>query len=166
MEALVGTTVIDGKGNQFSLKDVIKPTTKAVGLYFSAHWCPPCRQFTPMLAKFYTDDLKSKGLEIIFVSSDKDEHAFKEYLAEMPWYAVPFSDRDRKNKLSGKFKVQGIPSFVILDTDGNLITDGGRAAVMQDPKGVKMPWRPRSPLEMLAEGEFLGQDGKINPLRR
>ena len=22
---------------------------KTLGLYFSAHWCPPCRQFTPML---------------------------------------------------------------------------------------------------------------------
>ncbi len=24
-----------------------------IGIYFSAHWCPPCRGFTPILAKFY-----------------------------------------------------------------------------------------------------------------
>ena len=24
-----------------------------VCFYFSAHWCPPCRQFTPILKDFY-----------------------------------------------------------------------------------------------------------------
>ena len=24
-----------------------------IGLYFSAHWCPPCRGFTPVLSEFY-----------------------------------------------------------------------------------------------------------------
>ena len=26
---------------------------KFVGFYFSAHWCPPCRGFTPVLKDFY-----------------------------------------------------------------------------------------------------------------
>jgi thiol-disulfide isomerase/thioredoxin len=26
---------------------------KVVGIYFSAHWCQPCRDFTPRLAAFY-----------------------------------------------------------------------------------------------------------------
>ena len=24
-----------------------------IGIYFSAHWCPPCRGFTPVLSEFY-----------------------------------------------------------------------------------------------------------------
>merc|ERR1712187_375800 len=46
---------------------------RVFAFYFSAHWCPPCRGFTPQLASWYTNDLKNKGLEVVFVSSDKDE---------------------------------------------------------------------------------------------
>jgi nucleoredoxin len=42
-------------------------------LYFSAHWCGPCKSFTPTFAKEY-EKLKSDGknVEVVFVSSDKD----------------------------------------------------------------------------------------------
>ena len=26
---------------------------KVIGIYFSAHWCPPCRGFTPKLVEWY-----------------------------------------------------------------------------------------------------------------
>ena len=38
------------------------------------------------------------------------------------------------------FKVQGIPSLIILDADGKLITKDGREAVSKDPTGEDMPW--------------------------
>ena len=72
---------------------------KVVGLYFSAHWCPPCRGFTPKLTEWYTKlttgALKDK-LEIVFVSSDRDEESFDKYFAEMPWLALPYCERDLK----------------------------------------------------------------------
>ena len=74
---------------------------KVVGLYFSAHWCPPCRGFTPKLAEFYKKfkaSDKSDLLEIVFISSDRDEKSFSEYYNEMPWLALPFCDRNRKVK--------------------------------------------------------------------
>lgn len=46
---------------------------KAVGLYFSAHWCPPCRAFTPVLAEVYrTLKHKRDDFEVVFVSGDRD----------------------------------------------------------------------------------------------
>merc|ERR1712072_1280543 len=107
---------------------------KPIGLYFSAHWCPPCRGFTPKLAQFYKDGLKDK-MEIVFVSSDRDQASFNEYFNEMPWLAMPFEKRAEKDDLSDAFGISGIPSLVVLSTDLTLITSEGRRHVMADPKG-------------------------------
>ncbi len=68
--------------------------TRLICCYFSAHWCAPCRQFTPILSEMY-DHLKSvfptHGLEIVFVSRDRDESSFQNYFRSMPWLSVPFS---------------------------------------------------------------------------
>ena len=57
---LVGDKTIEGKN--------------VIGLYFSAHWCPPCRGFTPQLAKAYSEYVAKVGnsaaIEVVFVSSD------------------------------------------------------------------------------------------------
>ncbi|XP_060596592.1 nucleoredoxin-like [Ruditapes philippinarum] len=113
---------------------------EVIGLYFSAHWCPPCRGFTPELAKYYNDlKAKNRTLEIIFISSDKDETAFKEYFAEMPWLALDFRHRETKNELAQKFGVSGIPTLVFLKKDGSIATTNGRGEVMSD-KDRTMSW--------------------------
>lgn len=140
-------------GAELLTKDGVKSTDDvlngkaAVGLYFSAHWCPPCRGFTPKLAEWYKKDLQAKGLEVVFVSSDRDEDSFNEYYKEQPWAALPYANRDLKAQLSKKFKVQGIPSFVILDADGKVITKDGREAISKDPTGEKFPWVPPTAAE-------------------
>lgn len=48
-----------------------------------------CRQFTPVLAKFYKAHATKKKFEIIFVSSDRDNAQFMEYFGTMPWVALP-----------------------------------------------------------------------------
>jgi len=121
------------------------------GLYFSAHWCPPCRAFTPQLAEWYKTDLKEKGLEVAFVSSDKSEDEFKSYFGEQPWLALDFGDSKRKDQLNKHFGVQGIPSFVIIDKDGSVITKNGTSAVKSDPTGKEFPWYPK-PVRNLKEG--------------
>ena len=73
---------------------------------FFSQQCPPCRSFTPKLVEFY-EKLKGK-LEIIFISSDKDESQFKEYLDKMPWVAVPYSSgNDMRGKLNELYEVEG-----------------------------------------------------------
>merc|ERR1712217_163727 len=92
-------------------EDLMKQTGgKPIGLYFSAHWCPPCRGFTPKLAEFYKDGLKDK-MEIVFVSSDRDQASFNKYFNEMPWLAMPFEKHAEKEVLSDALGVSGIPSL-------------------------------------------------------
>ncbi len=110
---------------------------KVIGVYFSAHWCPPCRAFTPELVKFY-DKLNQDGkpFEIVFVSSDRSKDAMYAYMKEMKmkWLALPYGDA-RKALLSAKFGVSGIPMFVVLNSKGEVITKNGRSEVMN---GVKV----------------------------
>jgi len=123
--------VIGAGGKQVPVASLVGDKDAVIGLYFSAHWCPPCRGFTPVLAKVYNElKEKSKKFEVVFFSSDRDQGSFDEYHKEMPWLAVPFADRDAKAKASGVFNVSGIPTLVLIDGQGNIITDDGRDAVV------------------------------------
>ena len=69
--------------------------------------CPPCKKFTPDLAKFYEKAKESgKKFEVVFASSDSSEEEFEEYLGIMPWWAIPYDDK-RKKALSKKYGVEG-----------------------------------------------------------
>lgn len=157
MESLFGPKLLSKNGEvdtATTLKD------KVVGIYFSAHWCPPCRSFTPELAKTYSllTETQQKNFEIVFVSSDNDESGFTEYYNSMPWKALPYLDRDRKGVLSKKFKVSGIPTLVILDPSGSVITKDGRTQIDGDPEGANFPWVPPQVKDVLGT-EFQNKEG-------
>jgi nucleoredoxin len=128
-------------------------------VYFSAHWCPPCRGFTPKLAEFHTKHAAAKGFATVFVSGDRGQQSFDDYYADMPWLALPFGKSEVNAELNRKYKVQGIPSLVVLGPDGKLITKEGRSKVMEhfdDCAGF--PWVPKTLKELLS-GSFLRKDG-------
>jgi nucleoredoxin len=98
---------------------------KIYGLYFSAHWCGPCRQFTPKLVEYYNKILgEHPEFEIIFVSSDKSADAMASYMYEagMPWPAVEFGKLANVPTLK-KYAGDGIPDLVIVDTTGKVLAD-------------------------------------------
>jgi len=127
---------------------------KAIAIYFSAHWCPPCRMFTPQLAEWYKKSLQSLGMEVVFASSDQSEQAFSDYFAEMPWLALPYSERDIKAKLGEKFDCSGIPYLVILGADGQIIAKNGRGKVTEDPTGANFPWNVSKSLSEILGDSF------------
>lgn len=137
--SLLGPTLLDPSGRSVETKNALS-NKSVVGLYFSAHWCPPCRQFTPMLSEKYRTSYRGKQMEIVFVSSDRDETSFREYHMSMPWLALPLTSRQIKESLSTRFGVRGIPMLIILDAQNpgmQVITANGREEVMNDPSGSR-----------------------------
>jgi hypothetical protein len=41
----------------------------------------------------------SHGLEIVFVSSDRDASSFQDYFSSMPWLAVSFNNESAKKEI-------------------------------------------------------------------
>ena len=118
----------DLKGKDGAVK--FSPTNSTYfGIYFSAHWCGPCRGFTPKLKNFYeVANEKQKQIEIIFVSADRSEAEFNEYFGTMPWTSIPYG-HDAIDNLKECFEIQGIPSFLVFNKEGKLIDENARTTV-------------------------------------
>ena len=97
---------------------------KTVAVYCSAHWCPPCRTFTPQLVKF-ANEHKDK-LAVVFISSDRAEDQMFTYMKEtkMPWPAVPFKSAGG-SAIKREQGVSGIPTLLVYGKDGQLLSKDG-----------------------------------------
>ena len=138
-------------------------TNKTVLLYFSAHWCPPCRRFTPVLIELYRNKLSKINAEVVFCSLDHGKSEFDEYVSSMPWKAVKFENEEQRNKLAVAYKAESIPHLVIIDQgdDGRtIITDEGTSEVAMDPEGTNFPWKPK-PFGELFPSQILTKKGKV-----
>ena len=136
MDSLTGQQLL-GKDEKVVSADSVLENKKIIAFYFSAHWCPPCRLFTPVLAEFYSDLVTTAGepFEIVFVSSDKtpvlhssvvkhgivlrEGNCFQEdmmtYMKEShgDWLAVQHAT-NLAGQLKKKYEISGIPSLVVV----------------------------------------------------
>ena len=66
-------------------------------MFFSGHWCPPSREFTPKLVEAYNNVYNevTQGFEIVFISWDRDQQSFDHYYNEMPWKALPYTGKSK-----------------------------------------------------------------------
>ena len=128
-------------GNLVSCYDEELAPKQIYGLYFSAHWCGPCRKFTPQLVAYYNQIARDHPeFEIIFVSADKSANDMAIYMREsgMPWPAIEYSKLANVPTLQ-KYAGRGIPDLVIVDASGKVLADSyvsgkyvGPARVLDD----------------------------------
>jgi nucleoredoxin len=141
LEELVGSELFDVNGNKVDVRSL---QGKIIGLYFSAHWCRPCRDFTPKLVEFR--NANAKDFEVIFVSSDRSATDQQKYMQEsgMNWPAVPYQS-ECKAILKERFSIRGIPALIIVDGKGNLISAQGRSEVNANSTTTLAKWKNLSP---------------------
>jgi len=128
MDILGKRTLVNVKGKKTTAETALADK-KYIGIYFSAHWCGPCRAFTPQLVKFYEKCHSKKApLEIVFVSLDRSEEDMSEYMKgeNMPWLAIPYDDREGSSALRSLYQANGIPRLVIVDNKGNVVSNEAR----------------------------------------
>lgn len=144
MEGIIGSEFLAGTGT-CGLAEVMK-ASDFVGIYFGAHWAPPCRLFTPQLKDFYNKingDGSAMKFEVVFCSNDGKDDAFLRNYQEMPWKAVPYSDDQRIQNLKQKFGISGIPSLVVLDKNGDVVSYDGRADIQNNQDGAFEMWQKK-----------------------
>lgn len=141
----LGEKIVRKNGTALEKVDTVSVLTgKIVGLYFSAHWCGPCRGFTPQLAKQY-NELRAMDIpfEVVFVSKDTSREEFIEYYESMPdWFAA---DAVAIDKLDNMYAGQGIPQLILFNEQGQMITDQGRHRILDE--SVPFPWTLESKAE-------------------
>jgi peroxiredoxin len=113
-------TLQDANGKDVSLSRFIGK--KPVLLAFWATWCPPCHEAVPLLNRMHTESPASGGIQILaldFMESRKKAKAFIK--KKQVTYPVLL---DRKGQVARKYRVVGIPTYILIDRKGKVVYRG------------------------------------------
>jgi peroxiredoxin len=113
----VDFTLPEPGGGQVSLGQFIGK--KPVLLVFWATWCPRCKEEVPVINKMHREPPTGGKVQILaldFMESEKKVNAFiaKKKVA----YPVLL---DRRGRVARKYKVVGIPTYILFDRDGKML---------------------------------------------
>jgi len=91
---------------------------KLLVLNFWATWCPPCIEELPSLNAFQRQFANS-GVVVVAISADKDEKAYRDFLARA---RVSFiTARDPDNKINAEYGTLKFPETYIIDARGKVV---------------------------------------------
>ena len=107
-------TLKSNKGKNIQLSDL---RGRVVMLNFWASWCGPCRQEMPLLDEL-SQRYEAAGFTLLGINVEADQKAADSLLKEIPVsFPVLY---DPTSKVSEAYKVEAMPSTVMIDCDGNL----------------------------------------------
>lgn len=92
---------------------------EVIYLDFWASWCGPCRKSFPWLNQIQRK-YQDQGFVVISVNLDANREHAEKFLKENPAdFAVIY---DPKGKTAKHFKIQGMPSSILIDKNGDIKT--------------------------------------------
>tara|TARA_B100001287_G_scaffold46460_2_gene35526 strand:- start:5725 stop:7104 length:1380 start_codon:yes stop_codon:yes gene_type:complete len=89
-----------------------------------ATWCGPCKVQIPYL-KQLEELYRNKAIEFVSISIDqpKDEEKWRKMVVEKKLKGIQlFADNAWKSSFVKDYVIQGIPRFILLDKNGNIIS--------------------------------------------
>lgn len=123
--SILSVNFADKSGVTHSTKDVFD--SHIVGLFFGASWCHHCTDFSDVLGKFYnTFNKKRKSFEVIFVPQDANISHFEQF----PWISLK-PGSSLVQKLSSHYNIHSVPTFIVFDSDGQMVDKDGRRSLYE-----------------------------------
>ena len=114
---------VDDNGTVKTLEQLCQDK-RYVLLDFWASWCGPCRREIPNVKRQY-ELYKDKGFEVISISIDKSEAAWRKAVEEEKLLWPNFID---KTNVAKTYSVRSVPSMFLIDTTTMDIIASGDAA--------------------------------------
>ena len=113
----VDFTLPDASGRQVSLRQSIGK--KPVLLVFWATWCPQCNESVPVINRMHTEPPTSETLTILALDFMESREKVSAFIASKK-VAFPVL-LDRSGSVARKYRVVGIPMYVLIDRDGKIV---------------------------------------------
>ena len=122
---------VDGKARDFALKDLSgrsfmlsEQRGKPVLIIFSTTWCPTCRTEIPRY-KFFHDTYADRGLIVVNIDIQEPPDKVSRFAGK---YQLPYRVLlDEKGLVAEAYQIVGVPTLVLIDQDGALISRQYRA---------------------------------------
>ena len=110
-----GSTLKSREGKTVSLSDY---KGQVVMVNFWATWCGPCRQEMPLLEQIY-EKYHGLGFTLLGVNVEDNPEGAKKWIQETGPVTFPVLF-DPKNEISKLYKVQTMPTTVLVARDGTM----------------------------------------------
>ena len=116
----------------FSLQDLQGKTFKLSGqlgkpvvIFFGTTWCPSCRAEIPAYSAIY-GKYAQRGLEVIYIDINEPAEKVARFAKS---YSFPYRVLlDKDGSVASDYNIIGVPTLVLVDKEGNVITMSHRTS--------------------------------------